>query len=351
MTWPDTTGSARLSNIRRLVHDWIYGTHVPGFTLTRALARKIDDGWGMVVYQVIVRVRNGEPGRGFVQIEVMGRGDQATRGVEIEGGQEVEVALILWERPFRVMVEPFFAKNQRPLVAPLRIPKKVFEGAAESYVRAVPEEERCVSEIIVDNDDEGFSMPVRREQRYLRPGLKGGNWQVMELPFAFGRYETNFRWKQPGDGAQPAVWATRLPHAGRYDVAYYFVPPHFGRRFGLNLAGSFTLMVFHGGETDTLELKGEELNGGWNLLGRFPFEEGEEARVELSDRAGGRLYADAMRWRYVDPDHPEEVYEEEVMSFGRFGRGRGGRPGGGPGRGRPSPPPSSPGGSWLSRFR
>ena len=346
---PDTTGSARLGNIRRLVHDWIYGTQVPGFTLTRARARKIDDGWGMVVYEVIVRVRNGEPGRGFVQIEVMGMGDQAIKEVEIEGGQEVEVALILWERPFRVMVEPFFAKNQRPLVAPLRIPEKVFEGRPESYVRVVPEEESYVSEIIVDNDDEGFSMPVRREQRYLRPGLKGGNWQVMELPFAFGRYETNFRWKQPGDGAQPAVWTTHLPRAGRYDVAYYFVPPHFGRRFGLDLAGSFALRVFHGGEVDTLELKGEELDAGWNLLGRFQFEEGEEARVELSDRAGGRLYADAVRWRYVDPDNPEEAYEEELTSFGNFGRGRGGRPGGGPGGGRPPPPPP-PGGSWLSRF-
>ena len=131
--------------------------------------------------------------------------------------------------------------------------------------------------------------------------------------------------------------------------AFVFANEADNRRFGLDLAGSFTLTVFHGGEADTLELKGEELNGGWNLLGRFQFEEGEETRVELSDRAGGRLYADAMRWRYVDPDNPEEAYEEELTSFGNFGRGRGGRPGGGPGGGRP-PPPSPPGGSWLSRF-
>ena len=112
-------------------------------------------------------------------------------------------------------------------------------------------------------------MPIRRVQRYLRPGLKGDNWQVQELPLAFGRYETNFRWKQPGDGAQPAVWTATLPKDGDYDVAYYFVPSQFSRRFGLNLAESFSLAVAHGGEVDTLALKSEALTGGWNLLGRF----------------------------------------------------------------------------------
>lgn len=335
-------------DVQQLVHDWIYGTHVPGYTLTRATAKKIDDGWGEVVYQVIVRIKNGEPGRGFVEVQAIGREDQGSKSVMIEGGQEVEVSMVLFARPFRVMVEPFFAKNQRPIVAALSIPEKVFQGYPKSYVRVVDDAENYFSEIVVDNDDEGFSMPIRRVQRFLRPGLKGDNWQVQQLPFAFGRYETNFRWKQPGDGAQPAVWTTALPVAGDYDVAYYFVPSQFGRRFGLNLAESFSLSVTHGGVTDTLAMKAEVLNGGWNLLGRFHFEEGEEARVELSDQASGRLYADAMRWRWVDPNNPEAAYEEDVGSFGNW-RGRGGRGGRGGGRfgGRQQASGIT---SWLNRL-
>jgi len=319
----DRAPSARREGLQRLVHDWIHGTHVPGYTLTRALARKVDDGWG-IVYQVIVRVRNGEPGRGFVQVQVMGRQDQAYKNVEIEGGQEVEVSIVLWERPFRVLVEPFFAKNQRPLMAPLRVAEQVVEGKPKSYVRVVPEDERQIAEIVVDNDDEGFSMPVRRVQRYLRPGLQGGNWQLREWPMAFGRYETNYRWKQGGDGAQPAVWSTRVPQEGEYDIAYYFIPPRFAARLGLG--ASFSMTVVHGAQADTLQLERDQLEGGWNLLGRFQLEAGGESRVELSDRAGGRLYADAVRWRYINPDHPDEVYEEEVGNWqsrgGRGGRGR-----------------------------
>jgi hypothetical protein len=328
---PDGAVGRQKIDVQQLVHDWIYETHVPGYTLTRATAKKMDDGWGEVVYQVIVRIRNGEPGRGFVEVQAIGREDQGSKAIAIEGGQEVEVSMVLFARPFRVMVEPFFAKNQRPIVAALSIPEKIFQGYPKSYVRVVHDEENFFSEIVVDNDDEGFSMPIRRVQRYLRPGLKGDNWQMSELPFAFGRYETNFRWKQPGDGAQPAVWTTALPLAGEYDVAYYFVPSQFGRRFGLNLAESFTLSVLHGGAIDTLELKSETLRGGWNLLGRFRFEEGEEAWVELSDLASGRLYADAVRWRWVDPDNPEAAYEEDVGSFGNW-RGRGGGRGGRGGR-------------------
>ena len=44
--------------------------------------------------------------------------------------------------------------------------------------------------------------------------LKGDNWREGVLPFSYGRYETSYRWKHPGDGAQPAVWETTLPHSG-----------------------------------------------------------------------------------------------------------------------------------------
>ena len=89
----------------------------------------------MVVYQLILRIKNSEPGRGYVQITATGRGDEALKGVEIEGGQEIEVSMVLWEQPFRVMVEPFFARNRRPLMSPVRVPEDVTEGFPVAYVK------------------------------------------------------------------------------------------------------------------------------------------------------------------------------------------------------------------------
>ena len=162
---------------------------------------------------------------------------------------------------------------------------------------------------------------------------------MSDSQFAYGRYNTNYRYKSAGDGAQPAVWKTVIPRAGEYDVAFYFLPSsRGGRRIGVwGLASSFELTVIHAGEEATLTLDTSELRGGWNLLGRFDFEEGEEAVVELSDQADGRLYADAVRWRFVDPDRPDLVYQEDIAPWDMMGGGRGQgrmqggmRPGGGP---------------------
>ena len=324
----------RKETISRLVNEWIYSTHVPGYTLTKASAVKMDDGWGAVVYQVKVRVRNAEPGRGYVQVTVMSGEDEAVKGVEIEGGSEVEVGLIIWDRPTRVTVDPFFARNRRPMLAPLSIPEQVVDGRPRSYVKPVEDDGSRLSEVIVDNEDEGFSMPVRRVTKYLRPQLKGGNWTKRDLPMAFGRYETNFRWKRSGDGAQPAVWRARMPQEGEYDVAYYYPPPQMRGRLGLSKV--FELKVTHSAGSDTLRMESKHMKAGWNLLGRFKFAEDEEAYVELSDDANGRLYADAIRWRYVDPDNPDVVYEEDVSAWNFRGRGGlgGGRGFGGDGGGR-----------------
>ena len=340
---PEGTGEEDVSRsgLDRLISDWVNGTYVPGYTLTRSEAKKVENDQGEVVYQVMVRIRNGEPGRGFVQVQLQGRGDEITKNVEIEGGQEVEVSMVIGVRPHIVTVEPFLAKNRRPLRSPLRVGEEVEPGLPEEYVVVVTAEEAAFTEIIVDNEDEGFSMPVRRVQRYMRPGLEGGNWLVLPSRFAFGRYETNYRRQEGGDGAQPAVWTTTLPYAGEYDVSYYFLESRINgrsnRRDGFCCAADYYLMnIHHGGETTELTIDTDYLDSGWNALGRFTFGEGEEASVELSDLAEGALYADAIRWRYVDPDNPNAVYDEGIMpwEYGWGGFGGGGNRGGGGGRGR-----------------
>lgn len=336
---PEGTSEDELSraNLDRLIHDWIYGTYVPGYTLTRTEAKKVENERGAVVYQVMVRIRNGEPGRGFVQVQLMGRGDQITKNVEIEGGQEVEVSMIIGVRPGMVTVDPFLAKNRRPLRSPLRIPEEVEPGPPEEYVRVVTEEEAAFTEIIVDNEDEGFSMPVRRVERYFRPGLEGGNWSVRDNTYSFGRYETNYRTKSGGDGAQPALWTTTLPYAGEYDIAYYFLPGRINgrtRNAFRGAADTYLITITHAGERTEMAISTDQLEAGWNALGRFAFGEGEEATVELSDLASGRIYADAVRWRYVDPDNPNALYDEGIMPWEFGGRGGFGGFGGSRGAGR-----------------
>ncbi len=292
--------------LQRLIGDWIYGTEIPGYTLTKVDAMKMDDGSGTLAYQLVVRIKNGEPGRGYVQITAVGRDDEIAKGVEIKGGQEIEVSMVLWERPLRVVVDPFLARNREPLASPVRAPEQVTKGRAVAYLKDVTGEDEAndgdALEIVIDNDDRGFSMPIRRATRFSRPGIKGGNWREHTLAEAYGRYEKTYRQKQAGDGAQPAVWTARIPKAGAFDVGFYFPDPATAKREGIG--ARFTLTVFCGGRADTLAMERDHMKAGWNHLGRYKFAEGEAAVVELSDLAEGRLYADAVRWRFVDRHAP-----------------------------------------------
>ena len=292
--------------LQRLIGDWIYGTEIPGYTLTKVDAMKMDDGSGTLAHQLVVRIKNGEPGRGYVQITAVGRDDEIAKGVEIKGGQEIEVSMVLWERPLRVVVDPFLARNREPLASPVRAPEQVTKGRAVAYLKDVTGEDEArgegALEIVIDNDDRGFSMPIRRATRFSRPGIKGGNWREHGLAEAYGRYEKTYRQKRAGDGAQPAVWTARIPKAGAFDVGFYFPDPARAKREGIG--ARFTLTVFCGGKADTLAMERDRMKAGWNHLGRYKFAEGEAAVVELSDLAEGRLYADAVRWRFVDRHAP-----------------------------------------------
>ncbi len=298
--------------LQRLVKDWIFSTEIPGYTLTSVKALKIDDGSGILAYQLIVRIKNSEPGRGYVQITALSENDEAIKGVEIESGQEIEVSMVLWEQPLRVIIEPFFARNRQPLISPVRVPEQVTKGAPIAYLKDVTGEEDMTHadtdpiEIIVDNDDKGFSMPIHRVTRFSRPGLKGGNWRERSLPVAYGRYAKNYRQKKPGDGAQPAVWTAQIPRDGEFDVSFYFPDQATAKREGI--APAFTLTVFHAGKVDTLKMERDLMKAGWNHLGRYKFVNREEAVVELSDRAEGVLYADAVRWRFVDKLIPQQAF-------------------------------------------
>jgi len=310
------------TDLGRLIRDWVHGTEIPGYTITRVTTLKRENTWGAVVYQVMVRLRNGEPGRGFVQIQLVGAEDTVSKNILIEGGQEVEVSMVLGVRPRRVTIEPFLAKNRRQIGVLLRVPEEVTEGPADTYVRVVTEEEAAYTETIVDNEDEGFSMPIRRLRRYLRPGLQGDNWRVYRHDYAFGRYETNYRSRPAGDGAQPAIWSTHLPHTGLYEVAYYYLPGRVNGRFvRYRAAHTFPITLFHAGGETTLMLDGDRLEPGWNSLGSFRFDADVEARVELSDAADGRVYADAIRWRYVDPDNPDAFHYDKIAPWEPGGRG------------------------------
>ena len=117
----------------------------------------------------------------------------------------------------------------------------------------------------------------------------------------FGVYERTARCLKAGKGDSRAIWRVKIPDDGYYDVYCHFfdrLRKYSARarsRYGLDRT-EYHYTIHHSEGSSEAVLKFEQCDDGWNLVGRYFFEEGE-AIIELSDESpAGYIIADAVKW-------------------------------------------------------
>jgi hypothetical protein len=207
-----------------------------------------------------------------------------------------------------------------------------FFGKVEEDLKAKPEEgERVLdnpvamlqpNEILVDNEDSGFSYTVNDKVSLLhkllvkqetselkyqgfndwRPAL---NWTNTTNSNFYGHYVRSAHYIKSGTGEQAATWSLPLKESGHYDVLVYVYP--MGGRRGMGMGrggpgrggqqegGEYQYFITHddGVTEQTLQLNSAEQ--GWNSLGSFYLSPGK-AKVVLTDKSTSRtVIADAVK--------------------------------------------------------
>ncbi len=173
--------------------------------------------------------------------------------------------------------------------------------------------------VLVDDRDPEFEVVGGKGGGFLRrlvtgPDIESDRFEIRRLrrsPPArwstiihvgfFGTYIKSARCIRAGDGGSKAVWRAQIPEDGSYDVYCHILDPF--RRYnergrkeeGLDRV-EHHYIVHHSDGSNEVVLLPDQCEDGWNLLGRYFFEEGE-AIVELSDESPV-LYviADAVKW-------------------------------------------------------
>lgn len=172
-----------------------------------------------------------------------------------------------------------------------------------------------VDEIVVDNDDPGFKVLKAkgfdllalfgREERgtkyYDRIDTPEA-WVPFINEHCYGFPIRSAFYKRAGSGEHKVEWKTRLPEAGKYEVFFYHVSPHFVEYDPIQ---EFHYTVFDGREEHEVVIPVQGKEVGWVSLGVFEFT-GESAKVTLSDKDRGNiggengrsqeLVADAVKW-------------------------------------------------------
>jgi hypothetical protein len=169
-------------------------------------------------------------------------------------------------------------------------------------------------DIIIDNEDPGFSIASKEAVRTLKEWLlKRQRGKVEDYTFFdymnpkpvwtttlgenyHGGFLQSAVLKASGNGDDKARWACQLPDAGIYEVQVfipYYMPLGWRNR---ETKGGYHYKIDYGSGFEEVETPSVGENGGWLTLGRFLFEQGE-AVVELSDKTSfPYVVADAVKW-------------------------------------------------------
>jgi hypothetical protein len=337
-----------------LLNEWFNGNTQPGFTFRdfRVSEIVVDD---RSRYQITFIVSNNQTAAGIFNvsfrtggqesrgnenagqssISMQGRGmdaSDASRIVYMNPKEAKRIGILLDYQPRVMMINTLYSMNipgQIIMPAPelIRVKGtiKAFEGEELLQAKA---EDNMNSEIIVDNEDSGFSRGAPQEASPLRKLLGKGNsnastyeivsnwdipeyWQPVISNLYYGKYILSSVYTKSGKGERSVTWKARIDNPGYYDV-YCFLGKNQNRAMsqtgGQQQGGpdqnneadqAFRDMhyrVYHDEGMEDVAIDFENADAGWNSLGRFYFSR-DTATVELTNQSAGRMViGDAVKW-------------------------------------------------------
>jgi hypothetical protein len=251
--------------------------------------------------------------------------DNINKILFLKAGETKDVSYLFDSEPRGMNINTLTSKN---------IPQVLdqFFRKVEEDLKAVPNEGETVTnisvsnlqpnEIVVDNEDPGFSITTTDKTSLLkrlvskeevtklkysginewRPPL---NWTNTTNSGFYGDYVRSAYYIKSGTGDQKATWVIPVKESGHYDI-FAYINPNVGRSrgFGPGMGGGhqegedkgeyhFTITHEDGVTEQTMQIEGAE--AGWTSLGSF-YLSAEKAKVVLSNLSAKKLvFADAIK--------------------------------------------------------
>jgi hypothetical protein len=139
---------------------------------------------------------------------------------------------------------------------------------------ASPDADTVMPEVIVDNNDPGFSTT--------------GTWT--SSTGSKGYHGRDYLYAAPGTGKDRARWTPSVPKSGTYGV-YYWLPAGNSSRTD---KAPFTVHGIAGDHTYEVNEKADS-GGNWVLLANHEFRKGTDGYIEVSNSSPGFVNADAIK--------------------------------------------------------
>lgn len=331
---------------------WFNGKDQPGFLFTDLRATEIVVG-DRSRFQVTFNASNPEAVAGLfnVSFRTGGQSDNRSqnegdrnnsskgRGMDVEDISRIvflapheakKIGIVLDAEPRTMILNTLVAKNipgeiELPITEILKARGDNKEFSGEETLKMMPAFSDP-SEIIVDNEDQGFISSKQNTTSPLKEllGVKNRNgdtymkisdwntpeiWQPVILTSYYGKYIRSAVYTRSGSGDKSIAWKTPISGPGFYDI-YCYIGKTFDRmqvRGGdqgdgegdsdrNNKIKDLHYKVYYDEGVDDISIDYEHADGGWNNLGRFYLSH-DSAKVVLTNKSAGRMViGDAIKW-------------------------------------------------------
>lgn len=322
------------TDFKKAIDDWSTNSKLPAYIFGEPEAYEIKDG-NRTRFFISIPVKNDGACDGIVTIGIRDqtrgnrrggpqgggfRGGAPSASVEetysIKMGEVSEIGIISENEPRELIVETYVSENiptnQRLSIGDISKNSVAFFEGIRKYNGNLKFEEEY--ELIVDNEDEGFSVSNVEQGSTLKDWWTGQNegdddmyseisfwnpspkWLATLGSDYFGRYIKSVHYKQGGNGNSTAKWQAYLSQSSNYKVYTYISSVRMPRRGREDVSGTYLYTVSHDDGDEIIEVEPPNRGGEWIYLGEFYFSEGD-ATVSLSDKTEQPLViADAIKW-------------------------------------------------------
>ena len=191
----------------------------------------------------------------------------------------------------------------------------IFPISAEEFAPAP-------GEIIVDNEDKGFSVTNGKQKHKLKdlfrkepknrftefvPFFAPAEWTETADVWCYGDIVKSAFFKKSGTGQACATWTAELPEGGYYEIAVWNAKqPNVRYIIGTADGGekraerNYRYIVRYGEEEETVAIDLEPEENGWVSLGHFDLPAGEVSITLTDETTGEYVIADAVKFTRIE---------------------------------------------------
>lgn len=282
---------------------WYNQQQLPGFIITKMATYKVRQGEA-TRYQVRFVLTNAETADGLVTVNIElndpNRREDSwnndnfkidySRKIFMPAHTSYEIGILFNTEPARMSMVTHISKN-----LPYNLMSN-FTGFTETRnvhavdgVNPVPfnDSREGQGEVIVDNEDKGFSEHQATSQAYLKSKIKSSNknhykyssihtwnppreWIAVLRSEFYGRYVHSASYTRGGTGERTAIWVAKLPEKASYDV-YFYLDKLNGVWRRSNKSPDYNFIIYHDQGAEKIRKSSVDAEDGWNYLGTFSF--------------------------------------------------------------------------------